>query len=646
MISRPFHGRLSFKAGIGAVTIAALAVTLFSATSAKAQTATQISEAQADINAQLVAPKTIANASASTLALAVSNAIQVGNTDTALNAAVYITAVLSPVNGKVSATQKAAAATIVGTVINRLVVDGQRQPASSGTNSFSKTIGALTDSALNVGGSTTTLALSLAQREATLKAALSAVSGGPALTATGGALTTQQILAADTAIGTAVASDSFLQTLAISTKNSAGLITLLDTAITGVDGPKGTSALVIPQAAGDFTTGILESSTTGALPNNLTPLTFTEDLIKPLKANASAAEYIANAVGSDSSFTTDLSTLETGLITAYPTDVAKITQGLVATITRAQGETARIGFISNAAASNITKATTILEGGVFTDPNYAAEFTQAVGNDIYSSVNAKGATTGHALLAADATGIATGVGSILGQDGASLAEVSGTFAQDYIATGLIPVTKAAALANSFFTSAVNSKLPAADFISVTGLTSGGTFNIGTLQTKTLRAGITASNVIDMEAIADQFASAIIQDYSSLAKNGINTAAGASAAGSQIGILARDIATITGAEVFGSPSEFVSAAIAGSIAKTVDDFGLTATSFNVGKNVENAETVILADLQTDLKALNTSSSGAVDAAISGAAASNTVVSYGKNPVGFTNIAADETPVTNL
>jgi hypothetical protein len=323
----------------------------------------------------------------------------------------------------------------------------------------------------------------------------------------------------------------------------------------------------------------------------------------------------------------------TTLFTKYPLVEAKITQGLAASIpvTNGTSDANRVAFISSLASTSIKAATPVLEGAVFVDPYYAAQFTGSVLKDIYNSTTGA-SPTGHTLATTDAAGIASGVGSILGQDGDALAQVSGTFAQ-LIVGGQLKVTNAATYATDLITGAVKSTLPASDFLQITGNSSGQKLVVG--------AGITAATVTDLEAIEDQFADAIVTVDSTL-----TTKAEATTLATALGVLAEDVAKFTKGIQFnnGSGEVYVAQYLAGTLAQFIDAEVPATTTAPFSASV-TPRSLAIAAITADIDAANGNLAAvktAVASAITAAAGSPTAY----NQYLYGSITTDETAVTNF
>jgi hypothetical protein len=661
MSSQTLNGRNTSKyAGFGAVFTALVAFTLLgmSAGSAQAQvvlTGSQIAEAQGFITAALATlepGKTITNAKSADLAAAVNEAL-VSDTDPTLPPAAFAVAALSPVGSvAVSKTQISTATTIVSpTGIIDLLVTGTTAAKSSGTIPLGTDIADITDGVVDSGSGAV---LTFSDKEAVVKEALLTISN--LAVSTGSA----SLLAVDTSIGETLASDTTLNTTTFtaSKKNLDGLVTLLESAITGIDGAKSktisatTLAANIPAAAGDFVQGIVD----GGIPDSLTLPVFAVDIMGPLAKNASADEDMAYALASGTSAAPHLTTLAEALITnsKFSKAIAKITQGITAQVSTSTGEVTRNTFIDGLVTGDAIKdATAILEGAVYTDPYYSSLFTGSVMTDIAASTN------GHKVLASDAAGIASGVGAILGVDGDALSEVSGTFAS-FVDSGILAASNAGKYAADLINGAADSKLPSSDFTQITLNSDGGVLNVGTAPPHSkLLSGIATETVADMESIADQFTAAIIDFYATSGSSAIQNKKSATTVAGDIGTLVKDIAKVTGNETFGSTPTLVAADIAASVVDTVDGFGsdLTGITFSDGKvAADTAEAVIVAAITADVDAdVSKSNQAAIAAAISAVETSSTNGSvYGfaggnvatGTTVNEAPITAPETPITNL
>jgi hypothetical protein len=642
MSSNPFNGMLP-STTTGAVALrtalAAFSILTVTAGSLLADTAGQTAiEAQLQAHSTAARAKTITlnNATAAQLAAAVADAIPANPSltaaDLAESAIQPITVTVGPRQViQIRADRNISGPAVAAAAINELI--------STGTDAtFAADAAAITDGVVDVNFGVATQVLTLAGQEAVVKAALGTISNASVL---GSLNSTDPLAAADSAIGNAIATDPDLIPL---TKN--GLTTLLETAIAGVTGTKGTSTAAAPLAAESFVAGIL---TSGTVPDNATYPTFAQAILAKVAVNSAVDELVSYQIGLKDTVG-DLPNVAEALFLKYPLVEAKITQGLAAAIPAGTNdqETARITFVnSTIATAGVKYATATLEGAVFTDPYFAGQFTGDVLTDIFNSTTATRTTvldTGHALVVTDAPLIASGVGAILGTDGDALTQVSGSFS-DLIASGALPVANAALYANDLITGAVKSKLPASEFSQITAGSDGGTLAVGVVGTaKITEVNTPMETVKDLESIEDLFASAIVtKDDATIDA----TKAGATAAATQLGTLAKDIATFVKGDVFtpvlNGPTVPVAQYLAGTLAQFVVNLGLD-TTVGTGAKAFVPQTVILAAIEADLKLISTA---AVNADITTAV--NSVVTSGSGSGTyqiFGEIDVPETTITNL
>ena len=500
--------------------------------------------------------------------------------------------------------------------------------AASNDSSFVTDSAAVTDEVAHVNYPTTTADLTLAGQEAVVKSALGAISDAYVKGAPASLVSSANLLLADQAIGTALAGDADLTGLPAS-----GLTTILQTGIEGITGLKAMSTAAAPYAAENFVAGIVSG---GTAPNSATLTAFAVSILKNVAANANVDEYVSFAIGSkENTSQSSLLTTGTTLLAKYTADQAKITQGLADAVTAAPGEAGRLTLVNGLANAQVKYATTILEGAVFADPYYAGEFSGAVLTDIYDS------PTGHTLITTDAPGIASGVGAILGQDGNSLTQVSGTFS-DLIISGALNVTNAATYANDLITGAAKSTLPATDFLNITAGSAGGKLAVGTGVINTLIAGSTVDDLVD---IADLFGNAILTKFAAISSP---TKAEATTVASEIGALAKDIAAFTKNESYdtvGSTNpEPVATIIAGSLAKLVASFDFPLIIS--GATDVSPQSLIFAAINTDVAAETTGTIKTdVGIVLNPSDSSNPL--YYTNDTFYTGpINTDETPITNM
>jgi hypothetical protein len=273
--------------------------------------------------------------------------------------------------------------------------------------------------------------------------------------------------------------------------------------------------------------------------------------------------------------------------------------------------------------------------------------------DIYNSTTTVGARTtdtGHTLIVTDAGAIASGIGAILGQDGNALTQISGTFA-DFVANTNpalpeLPIASAATYANDLIAGAVKSKIATSEFSQFTPGSEAGTLNVGTVATaKVAEQNTPLATVVDLESIEDLFAGAIVtRDDATIDA----TKAGATAVGTELGTLAKDIATFVKGDVFVPNSNTgttvpVAQYLAGTLAQFVVNLGFD-TTVGTGAKAFVPQTVILAAIEADLKLISTA---AVNADITTAV--NSVVTSGSGSGTyqiFGEIDVPETTITNL
>lgn len=436
-----------------------------------------------------------------------------------------------------------------------------------------------------------------------VKAALGAVSDA--------GLTNASILGTDEAIGQTLAGDTYLETLPAS-----ALITIIQTAMAGIDGSKGKSQAAGPEAAEEFVQGLLSIS--GTVPDNIGYPAFAVGALKKVSSNTSVDELVAYQVGlADNATTASLAALASALYTSYPSAIAKVTQGLSAVLPASDAtESARVSFIQQLTAAQTRDAVPILQGALFVDPYNAGPFTQGVFSTLLSQPN------GSRLLVSDAPRIATGAGAILGQDGDALTQVADIFSQ-YIANDDLPVSDAATYATALISGAVKGRVPGSQFSGAAFGGGGGDLNVG--------AGIDAETATDLASIVDLLASGvIIANHFSL-----GTASGLRSTASEIGSMAGDVARYVKDETFddgGSP-EPAAVYLAGTLA---DSVATTVAELNLEPNVQNA---ILAAIETDVAA---DTNGAVRADVKAVFENDAYRAY---PV-VGAISPQETMVTNL
>lgn len=443
--------------------------------------------------------------------------------------------------------------------------------------------------------------LSLADDTAIVKASLatiaSAVSGGSS------SLSTATLLDGVSAIGRALASDPTLEGLS---KPANELTAILAAGLPGIDGLDNRAQTAAPEIAQNFVAGLLSS---GTVPDTMDPAAFAVAVLAKVSTNTSVDELVANAVGQQDQ--AGLADLAAALFLRYPKADAKITQGITAVTPATSGtsEAGRIAFVTTLAGQAPSAAVDIAQGAVFVDPFHAADFTGAVLNTLSGKE-----------LKADATKIATAVGTTLGQDGTALATVGDLYG-NLIAAGTLPATSAAAYAMDLIAGAVKglpSTVPVSYYTPSDPTGDGGTQVLGSKTAAT----VTLPIAMDLASIVDLIANGVITSGDTGAKGA-----------AEIGVLAEDIAriakfgTVTDPAVSSSPIP-VPVYLAGTLANFITETDPTVTT-----------TTIFADIEKDVTKANVKLKAQIDALFG---SSGTFSDYAE--VGA--IAAAETTVTNL
>jgi hypothetical protein len=658
MRSQPLNGRLSSKfAGSGAVrtALAGLSILAITATSVWASALTEL-------ESHLPTNKTILTATAAALAKAVYQAIQ-SNTDSTVTPAEIAAAAYTPSGTKntVRADRNASAATVADEAISAILSSGTAALGVTSSNAATQ-IAAVVQELVDVNQPTKTLDLTVAGQTAVAKISLGVLSdysvGVSATSAFINPTLTTVLDSAYTAIGNVLATDT-TSGLLVAPKN--GLVTALQTAIEGITGTKGKSTAAAPVAAEKFVAGILES---GTVPDAETYPAFAVAILKDVAKNASVDELVANVIGGEAvnSSTTGLENLASALFAKYPTDVAKITQGLTADIAAENAtEGGRVGLIEGILGSepaitnpkpfinNAADVTSVAEGAVYVDPFFASQFTQGVFDAL--ETDAGTAKKPFPLAVADAPAIAKGVSSVIGQDGDELANVAAVFAALSTSTSaavstVLPIASAGTYATALIKGAVTSTVLTSQFTGAAAGGGGGQLNVG--QGKTPQP-VTVETVKDLETIGDVFTNAIITDALATSGTGIATKTAAPKIATAIATLAEDIAKYTkNLTVTGLPASMdVSADLAASIANTVYGLALNNSSLTTAfdltaKDNTTVEALILLDLGKDIEGVvNPTVKAAVSLVLS--STSNFTDGY-VNKTGFA--VNDETAVTNL
>ena len=602
---------------------------------------------QAEVSTQLAISTTLAkagtisitNATAAQIVAAVDSLVT-SNTNPAVTPATLATSIYAPYppltsGSAVRADRAISAPEVVTGVISQLLLNGTSSTFTAAD--LATDAGAVAEDVAVVNGADIKLNLAIATREAVIKDALGALSNGyTGLLATN--LTQADILAVDETIGADLASDATLGAL-----TANGLTTILQASIPGVLGLKGTATAAAPYAAENFVSGILSIG----VPNSgsgATLTTFATAILKSVGTNTGVDELVSYQVATKESDASDVSQLGEALYLKYPKAEAKITQGILASIsatgvtgTDAQGSnsTGRMGVLNALAAAAPADAVAIAEGGVFDDPLHSPQYTSGVFDGIVAS-GVKGPKT----VVTDAPALATGIGSILGSDGDVLTNVATTFCT-YVTNGTLPIASVPTYAADLIAGAVKGGTPATQFSTVEYANSdnspGATIAGGALSVNTAavrQPGVTpAETVVDLESIEDQFADAVVTSESGLFGN----AAVDKTVAAELGLLAEDVAKVTKNYTTGN-SVFVAADLEGSLIQYIDSVAVnneTSATF-----VGEAEVDITKDIEAAGGATVKSAVAAAEtAAINSESSTPAYTVYGA-------ITIDETAVTNL
>lgn len=587
-------------------TLLALIASLVAAVSAPILRADVAGQAADQAALSIIAPgRTLLNATAAQLAAAVAKAI-ISDSNGALLPADLAVSAFEPVSvvvggnfvDRVRSDRDTSAPLVTGSAITALI--------SGSDANLGLDVAAITDSIVVVGGSNAKENLTTAGRAAVVKRAIGAISDA--------AYSNSSLLSLDQTLGQALAGDTFIESLP-----KDAFLTIIEGSLPGINGVTGKAQTVGPQAAQAFVSGLLASGTIPDFSQGVTAASFAVSILAKVGSNTSVNEVVANQVAL-LDISSDRFHLADVLFAKYPAAVAKITEGIAAVIPAGNGnEDARVAFLSALTSSQLNDAAQILEGAVYLDPFYAADFTGASFSAISHSSSA-----GPRILAADAPGIASGLGEVLGQDGTVLVTVAGVFGQA-IGSGALPPASAASYATDLINGASKSTVSASQFTGGASGAGGGFLNI--------KQGITAGTVTDLVAIAQLFADGIVTANHST----IDTAAGANKVAAQIGALARAIAKFAQNEAFvgsGGISQPVASFLAGTLANYVASLNIPSTS--VFPRVDPTA-LILAAIRTGIESVTNT---VVDLAVSTA-----VTDHGSYPV-IGTITAQETSVTNL
>ena len=395
---------------------------------------------------------------------------------------------------------------------------------------------------------------SAADDEAIIKAALGTISdtiaGNNPSVAT--QLTPAQMLAADRAIGAAIAGDAKFTAIA---KN--GLTTILENGLVGINGVKGKSTGPAPDAAQAFVAGTLVG---GVAPNGLTLEVYGVDILAKVSKNTSVVELVTNDLA-NVDLSSDFVPLAQALIKKYAAANVKIVQGIAAAIPPTSGTTVTntVTFVQNHTTALNSSAGIIAEGATFVEPGHAEDFTAGA----FASLVAGG---GSKLATKYAAAIATDEGTVLGSYGDALTDVAQVYAA-LSGSNILSVKNLGTYAKDLISGAVKSKVP---FEQLAFGSVGGTLAVGGKATGYM---VGQGVVTDLESIVDQFAKVIFDS------NGGNTmtTAGAKAAAAEIKTLVSDVTAFVTKETITNTAISAPVEIAASVANLLDRFcpsGLT------------------------------------------------------------------------
>jgi hypothetical protein len=557
-----------------------------------AQTTAQIQAAQTAIEKYIPAGQTIVTTSSSALGAAVAAVLRT-NTNTALLPYYFAESALLPYpypTGTVRAepNRDAAAAVVTGSAIWQIAATGTTAKVTLAD--FYADVANITDSVIDVSGANTAKDLTLQGRIGVLKSALAEITARYGVTPY--ATYKANLLGSDTVLGEKLLADTFLEGLA-----NKGLTTLLEDAMPGVTG---TNVALAPTLANAFVAGLITtSSNTFSWPDKAqgaTSSTFAVSILATIAGNATTDELVSHTIGTKiyANATANLGSLALfgeALFAAYPNVEAKVTQGIAAAITpAAENENTRYNLAYILAKANPANVVGIDEGMTYVDPFYAggaAGFTAGC----FSGILATGAS-GTSTLAAFAPKIASGVGSVLGQDGNSLTQVASIFST-YVGQGTLSASNAGVYTVDLITGAETSTVLASQFTGKAAGAGGGKLNLTTPVTAT---------VLDLASITDVMADGIIKYYGTK----INTT-DASIAAAEIGALAEDVAKFVGNEAFtDSQNPKDSGSVGVFIAATLDDY-IVALKLDGGSTAATSpQTLALNDIAVDVKKVVTNS----------------------------------------
>jgi hypothetical protein len=521
-----------------------------------------------------------------------------------------------------AASLASAALDVTQTAISQAITAGTSSTVTAAV--LQNHIANITDLVLNV------TALTQADQESVLETALSTVASAY-LSASASYKPILQY--AILRIGQVLSNDAVLEAIP-----SQGLDTILESGMLEVASG---NAAYAPYLARSYVAGlILSNSNTFIWPEEAQGATasqFLVNILSPVASNATIDSLVAhdvavglynNDVNSTANGNNPLGAVVTmgqnlfanANFTAAATQTA-LTIGLTSGISQGNDqENQRISFAQQLTSSEVASAGAIEQGSIYVDPYYAGGFTNGVMTAVYNS--------NHATLISDAPTLATEAGNIIGSDGNVLTNVANTFGT-FIGAGELSATNAGTYALNLIYSAQNGTVAANTIIG-----GGGKF-----------IGNNTAGVVDMASIADVLALGVKNSFGTL-----NTS-NASAFGSDIGLIAQNIAYITTASSFtdtqyASQSGPISEFIAGTLADYLVSLGLNSTALSdalsdIKTDVNSVIQGQTAFTQTVKTTVENDVTTAVNEALTG------TNPYGGNTDGdYGAIAVQETTVTNL
>lgn len=604
MSTLTLNSRKPFRSGLRTAfaALAASAVLLSAAPKLWADAAQDLVSTQVT----LLAPgKTILNVSATLLATAVANAIT-SNTNPAITPDQIAANTFLPIGIAVRADRNTSAPKVAASAISATL-------ALSGTpSSLALTVGKLVDAVVVVNG-TSKGDLSITGREAVAKSSVAALSDlAPSASGTDAAGLSLK------AIGTQLAADPTL--------TSANLLSILESGISGAYGAKGLNKTEAPIVADNFVEGTVSSGAPGG-----DFVSYAKDILKKVSANGSIDAVVAYQVALAGG-TSSVVPIGTTLYTAYPSQVTRVTEGLLASvaITSSTSDANRVSTLGSLVAAKYTVGASALAAAAFVDPNYAGQFTTAAFNAV--SASRPTLATANAAVRAAASKAAGLVGAILGQDGDALTQVAQAYS-NLVATNTLLPSSAGTYALALINGAVKSTIPTTGALGTAVTNVGGKLNGGNLA-----VGITQAVLDDLASVVDLFSAGIVRGQ--FAAGGGNLSGGfLTRAASEVGTLVTSVARLAKNEALSAKlgnANYVASFLAGSAANTIANLG-TLFSVNIGST---AQADILSKIQTDVSA---ASLVAVKADIAAQFTSN---GYTADQAFGTGINFTETPITNL